>query len=54
MQTANGLGLQAIGGSDLCKVTMRFPSDTIPKWVRFQLLSSVKITLAFRYVCSVV
>ncbi|KAF3438517.1 hypothetical protein FNV43_RR21279 [Rhamnella rubrinervis] len=30
--SANGLGLQATSGSDYCKVTMRFPSDTIPKW----------------------
>lgn len=29
---ANGLGLQAIGGSDYCQVTIQFPSDTIPKW----------------------
>ncbi|KAJ0578491.1 putative beta-galactoside alpha-2,3-sialyltransferase [Helianthus annuus] len=29
---ANGLGLQAISGRDYCKVTLQFPSDTIPKW----------------------
>lgn len=29
---ANGLGLQAIGGSDYCQVTIRFPGDTVPKW----------------------
>ncbi|KAL4566711.1 hypothetical protein LXL04_030833 [Taraxacum kok-saghyz] len=29
---ANGLGLQAIIGRDYCKVTLQFPSDTIPKW----------------------
>ncbi|XP_060670036.1 sialyltransferase-like protein 2 isoform X2 [Ziziphus jujuba] len=29
---ANGLGLQAISGDDYCKVTLRFPRDTIPKW----------------------
>lgn len=33
LQSANGLGLQAVGGEDYCLVTMRFPDDTIPKWV---------------------
>ncbi|XP_073155089.1 sialyltransferase-like protein 2 isoform X2 [Henckelia pumila] len=31
---ANGLGLQASSGKDLCEISMKFPSDTIPKWVR--------------------
>lgn len=35
MQSANGLGLQAMNGRDYCQVTMTFPSETIPKWVRF-------------------
>ncbi|XP_075490530.1 sialyltransferase-like protein 2 [Primulina tabacum] len=29
---ANGLGLQASSGKDLCEISMKFPSDTIPKW----------------------
>ncbi|KVH99014.1 Glycosyl transferase, family 29 [Cynara cardunculus var. scolymus] len=29
---ANGLGLQAISDRDYCKVTLQYPSDTIPKW----------------------
>ncbi|KAJ9567919.1 hypothetical protein OSB04_003885 [Centaurea solstitialis] len=29
---ANGLGLEAISDRDYCKVTLQFPSDTIPKW----------------------
>lgn len=33
MQSANGLALQAVTGSDYCQVTINFPSDTIPKWV---------------------
>lgn len=33
LQSANGLGLQAEGGEDYCLITMRFPQDTIPKWV---------------------
>lgn len=33
LQSANGLGLQAEGGDDYCLVTMKFPQDTIPKWV---------------------
>lgn len=33
LQSANGLGLQAVGGGDYCLVSMRFPQDTIPKWV---------------------
>ncbi|KAH8486630.1 hypothetical protein H0E87_025585 [Populus deltoides] len=33
--SVNGLGLQAVTtGSDYCKVTINFPSDTVPKWVR--------------------
>ena len=35
MQSANGLGLQAFSKGDYCQVTMKFPSDTIPKWVSF-------------------
>ncbi|KAL0920635.1 hypothetical protein M5K25_009783 [Dendrobium thyrsiflorum] len=31
-QNANGLGLQAVGGGDLCQVSIKFPSDTISKW----------------------
>lgn len=30
--SANGLGLQAFSKGDYCQVTMKFPSDTIPKW----------------------
>lgn len=30
--SANGLGLQAFSQGDYCQVTMKFPSDTIPKW----------------------
>nr|POF16247.1 sialyltransferase-like protein 2 [Quercus suber] len=30
--SANGLGLQALSGEDYCKVTIKFPGDTIPKW----------------------
>ncbi|KAK4768066.1 hypothetical protein SAY87_003207 [Trapa incisa] len=30
--SANGLGLQAAAGKDVCKVTLRFPSDTVSKW----------------------
>lgn len=43
LQAANGLGLQAESGKDFCQVTMKFPSDTIPKWVSLFLL----ILLAF-------
>ncbi|XP_059444076.1 sialyltransferase-like protein 2 [Corylus avellana] len=28
----NGLGLQAAVGKDYCEVTIKFPSDTVPKW----------------------
>ncbi|KAL3835371.1 hypothetical protein ACJIZ3_010107 [Penstemon smallii] len=28
----NGLGLQAVSGSDICEVSLKFPTDTIPKW----------------------
>lgn len=30
--SANGLGLEALSGRDYCDVTLRFPSDTLPKW----------------------
>ncbi|XP_061364571.1 sialyltransferase-like protein 2 isoform X2 [Gastrolobium bilobum] len=30
--SANGLGLKADRGSDYCHTTIKFPSDTIPKW----------------------
>lgn len=30
--SANGLGLQAVFGNDYCKVTLKFPDDTISKW----------------------
>ncbi|KAI5683103.1 hypothetical protein M9H77_04331 [Catharanthus roseus] len=30
--SANGLGLEAHSGKDYCEVTLRFPSDTVPKW----------------------
>ncbi|KAL5795354.1 hypothetical protein ACOSQ2_000174 [Xanthoceras sorbifolium] len=30
--SANGLGLQAVSGKDYCHVTIKFPSDTVPKW----------------------
>ncbi|CAN1175106.1 Sialyltransferase-like protein 2 [Linum perenne] len=32
MQSANGLGLQALSGNDYCMVTIKFPSDTNSKW----------------------
>ena len=35
MKSANGLGLQAASGRDYCEVTMKFPGDTVPKWVSF-------------------
>ncbi|CAH9088488.1 unnamed protein product [Cuscuta europaea] len=28
----NGLGLQAVVGSDYCEVLLRFPSETVPMW----------------------
>nr|XP_027126735.1 sialyltransferase-like protein 2 isoform X1 [Coffea arabica] len=30
--SANGLGLEALSGRGYCDVTLRFPSDTLPKW----------------------
>ncbi|GMH23465.1 hypothetical protein Nepgr_025308 [Nepenthes gracilis] len=30
--SANGLGLQAVVGRDVCQVVMQFPSDTDPQW----------------------
>lgn len=33
LQSANGLGMQAVSGRDQCEVSLKFPSDTIPKWV---------------------
>lgn len=30
--SANGLGLESLSGKDYCEVTLRFPSDTVPKW----------------------
>ncbi|KAL0415594.1 UNVERIFIED_CONTAM: Sialyltransferase-like protein 2 [Sesamum latifolium] len=30
--SANGLGLQAVSGRDSCEVSLKFPSDTVPKW----------------------
>lgn len=41
VQSANGLGLQALSGEDYCKVTIKFPSDTIPKWVCFSLIFAI-------------
>ncbi|KAL3655069.1 Sialyltransferase-like protein 2 [Castilleja foliolosa] len=32
MQSANGLGLQAVLGKDNCEVSLKFPKDTTPKW----------------------
>ncbi|XP_068665904.1 sialyltransferase-like protein 4 [Aristolochia californica] len=29
---ANGLGLQALSGSNYCQITIQFPSDTVSKW----------------------
>uniref|UniRef100_M8D398 CMP-N-acetylneuraminate-beta-galactosamide-alpha-2, 3-sialyltransferase n=1 Tax=Aegilops tauschii TaxID=37682 RepID=M8D398_AEGTA len=29
---ANGLGLQAFGGEDYCRVVIQYPSDTVSKW----------------------
>ena len=41
VQTANGLGLQALSGEDYCKVTIKFHGDTIPKWVGFSLIFAI-------------
>lgn len=41
VQSANGLGLQALSGEDYCTVTIKFPSDTIPKWVCFSLIFAI-------------
>ncbi|KAL0322366.1 UNVERIFIED_CONTAM: Sialyltransferase-like protein 2 [Sesamum calycinum] len=30
--SANGLGLQAVSGRDNCEVSLKFPSETVPKW----------------------
>ncbi|WCJ36331.1 Sialyltransferase-like protein 2 [Euphorbia peplus] len=30
--SANGLGLQAVTGNDYCRVTIKFPPETVPKW----------------------
>ncbi|KAL6552079.1 Sialyltransferase-like protein 2 [Orobanche gracilis] len=30
--SANGLGMHAVSGRDQCEVSLKFPSDTIPKW----------------------
>lgn len=38
VQSANGLGLQALSGKDYCQVTIKFPSDTVSKWVRFLIV----------------
>ncbi|XP_048536124.1 sialyltransferase-like protein 4 isoform X2 [Triticum urartu] len=37
---ANGLGLQAFGGEDYCRVVIQYPSDTVSKWI--QKLESLK------------
>ncbi|XP_061339054.1 sialyltransferase-like protein 2 isoform X2 [Gastrolobium bilobum] len=31
--SANGLGLKAARGGDYCETTIKFPIDTIPKWI---------------------
>lgn len=33
VQSANGLGLEAVSGEDYCQVKINFPKDTVPKWV---------------------
>ena len=33
LQSANGLGLQAVRGRDDCEVSLQYPSETVPKWV---------------------
>lgn len=38
MQDANGLGLQAVGGEDYCRVVIQYPSDTVSKWVSAHVL----------------
>lgn len=45
MQSANGLGLQAVTGIDYCQVTMKFPSDTIPKWVIFSFKCAMYVLI---------
>lgn len=37
VQSANGLGLEAVSGKDYCQVTINFPKDTVPKWVSLSL-----------------
>ncbi|XP_078440507.1 glycosyltransferase family 29 (sialyltransferase) family protein isoform X2 [Wolffia australiana] len=29
---ANGLGLEALDGEDVCQITMKFPQETVPMW----------------------
>ena len=41
VQSANGLGLQVLSGEDYCKVTIKIPGDTIPKWVGFSLFFAI-------------
>ena len=38
LQDANGLGLQAVAGDDYCRVVIRYPSDTVSKWVSSHVL----------------
>ncbi|GJM90028.1 hypothetical protein PR202_ga06267 [Eleusine coracana subsp. coracana] len=33
MQDANGLGLEVVRGEDYCRVEIRYPSDTVSKWI---------------------
>jgi hypothetical protein len=33
MQDVNGLGLEAVRGENYCRVEIRYPSDTVSKWV---------------------
>lgn len=30
--SSNGLGIQAVSGTDFCEITLQFPSDTDSKW----------------------
>ncbi|GMP34240.1 hypothetical protein CsSME_00007195 [Camellia sinensis var. sinensis] len=43
--SSNGLGIQAVSGTDFCEITLQFPSDTDSKWVG-QLSPIIKIVFS--------
>lgn len=45
---SNGLGLKAVSGREYCQVILQFPSDTVPKWVCFSLISLKCLSLEFK------